>query len=88
MSPPRGKQSDLWPQVAFYSSLGFILPVATVGGYILGWYLDQQLHTEPALAVVMGILGAAAGIYEVLRIVTRASQRASGDDSENRSGPS
>jgi F0F1-type ATP synthase assembly protein I len=86
--PRRGKQVDLWAQIAFYTSLGFILPVATVGGYILGWYLDQRLHTEPALAVVMGILGAAAGIYEVLRIVTRASQRASGDDSENRSDPS
>jgi F0F1-type ATP synthase assembly protein I len=88
VSPRRGKQFDLWSQAAFYSSLGFILPAATVGGYVLGWYLDQRLHTEPALAVVLGILGAAAGIYEVVRILTQADKRGSGNDSENRSGPS
>jgi F0F1-type ATP synthase assembly protein I len=79
--PRQGKQFDLWSQVAFYSSLGFILPAATVGGYILGWYLDQRLGTEPALAVILGTLGAAAGIYEVLIIVTRANKRGSGNDS-------
>lgn len=88
MFPRRGKQVNLWAQVAFYSSLGFILPVATVGGYLLGWGLDEWLHTAPALAVLLGAMGAAAGIYEVLKIVMRAERRAGGNNSNNRPNPS
>jgi len=82
--PRRGKQLNPWAQVAFYSSLGFILPVATVGGYFLGSHLDRWLHSAPALAVLLGIVGAAAGIYEVLKILMRAERRASGNNSDNR----
>ena len=88
MFPRRGKRLNPWAQVAFYSSLGFILPAATVGGYILGWGLDQWLHTGPGLAILLGLLGAAAGIYEVLKIVMRAERRAGRDNADNRSNPS
>ena len=80
-----GRQSDLWSQIAFYSGLGFILPAGAVAGYILGWLLDSWLHTTPVLGIVMGFLGAAGGIVELLRILKREEKRASGDDSN--SGP-
>jgi F0F1-type ATP synthase assembly protein I len=86
MPRPSGKQSDIWTQVAFYSGLGFILPAGAVAGYVLGWLLDDWLHTEPVLAIVMGFLGAAGGIVEVLRILTREEKRASRDNSNSKSG--
>src|SRR5579872_6434637 len=49
-----GKQRDLWSQVAFYTSLGFIIPGSVVGGYIIGWFLDQHLHTKPVLGIIGG----------------------------------
>ena len=73
--PPKGSQKDLWGLVAFYSSLGFIIPGAVVGGYFLGWLLDEYLHTTPILGIIGGLAGAAAGIVEVLQIVTRAEKR-------------
>lgn len=86
MARRMGKQADLWAQVAFYSSLGFILPAGAVGGYILGWLLDEWLHTRPVLGILMGFLGAAGGIAEILRILTREEKRAERDDSNSRPG--
>ena len=80
-----GKQLSLWEQVGFYSSLGMIVPAAVVGGFALGWWLDRRLHTSPVLSIVLGMVGAAGGVVEVLRILTRAEKR---EDANNASaGP-
>ncbi len=83
-----GKQMSLWAQVGFYTSLGFILPAGTVGGFGLGWWLDRWLHTSPVLALIMGLLGAAAGVMEILRILTRAEKRDDENQSNDGSGAS
>jgi F0F1-type ATP synthase assembly protein I len=70
--------------VAFYSGLGFIIPAGAVGGYALGWLLDGWLHTRPVLSLVMGVAGAASGIVEVIRILTRAERD---EDKNSKSGP-
>jgi F0F1-type ATP synthase assembly protein I len=80
----QGRSGDLWAQIGFYSSLGFVLPAGAVAGYMLGWLLDEWLHTKPILAVVMAFLGVAGGVVEVLRILAREEKRASGDDSNQR----
>jgi len=83
-----GKQRDLWSQVAFYTSLGFIIPGSVVGGYIIGWFLDQHLHTKPVLGIIGGLAGAAGGIIEVFQLLTRMEKRADQDASSGDSGTS
>ena len=82
------KQMSLWAQVGFYSSLGFILPAGALGGFGLGWCLDRWLHTSPIFALVLGLLGAAAGVVEILRILSQAEKRYERRDSNDQSGPS
>lgn len=85
--PPGGNQKDLWGQIAFYSSLGFIIPGGAVGGYFLGWFLDEHLHTTPILGMIGGLAGAAAGIVEVLQILTRTEKKSAdrnGSSSDSR----
>jgi len=65
----------LWAQVGFYSSLGLILPAAAVGGFGLGWLLDRWLHTSPVFSLILGLVGAAAGLIDILRVLTRAEKR-------------
>jgi len=84
--PPGGRQQDLWGQVAFYSSLGFIIPGAAVGGYFLGWLLDEYLHTTPILGIIGGLAGVTAGIVEVLQILTRAEKSEDRNSSSSDSG--
>lgn len=43
------------------------LGVAVFVGAGLGWLLDHWLHTAPIFIVVMTVLGAAAGILNVMR---------------------
>jgi F0F1-type ATP synthase assembly protein I len=87
MSPLGGRQSDLWTQVAYYASLGFILPAAVVIGCGMGWMLDHWLHTSPVLSIVFAMLGAAGGLIEILQMMKRAEERASGKSSNARPGP-
>ncbi len=56
------KPVKIWTQVGLYTSLGFILPAGAVAGSAAGWLLDRWLHTSPVLAVILGFVGAAAGL--------------------------
>ncbi len=87
MSRPRVRPPDLWGQVAYYASLGFILPAAAVAGYGIGWILDRWLHTAPVLSIVIAMLGTAGGFIEVLTILRRAEKRADQDNADAGSGP-
>jgi len=83
-----GKRMSLWAQVGFYSSLGFILPAGAVGGLGLGWVLDRWLHTSPLFALILCLVGAGAGVMDILRILTRAEKRNDTDESNDGSGAS
>ena len=76
-----GRKSDddisdsrgLWQQMARYSQLAFVLPAATVVGWLLGAVLDKWLHTT-WLYLAGLILGIVAGFVELIRTVM-ASER-------------
>lgn len=83
-----GKLTNVWAQIGFYTSLGFILPGAAVVGFAIGYALDERLHTKPVLAIVMTFLGGAGGFIEILRILTRSQKDAGGNNSGDRPGAS
>ena len=60
-------------QVGRYSQLAFMLPAATVAGYLLGSALDRWLHTS-WLNVVGLLLGIAGGMIELIRTVLKDSE--------------
>jgi F0F1-type ATP synthase assembly protein I len=56
-------------QIARYSALGLMLPIATVTGWLIGAALDKWLGTS-WLYLVGLILGIAAGFIELVRTVS------------------
>jgi len=55
-------------QVAF----GIITPM--VGGALIGWYLDSQVfHSVPIATLIGLLLGLAAGIYGLIRLISLLS---------------
>lgn len=57
-----------------YLSLALTLPASVAAGYILGALADRWLHI--AFLRVVGIaLGMAAGLYQVIRELSRESKR-------------
>jgi len=67
------KRKSPWVQVGRYSQLAFMLPAATVAGYLLGSALDRWLHTS-WLNVVGLLLGIAGGMIELIRTVLKDSE--------------
>lgn len=63
-------KKSFWVQFARYSQLAFMLPAATVAGWLLGAVLDRWLHTT-WLYLVGILLGIAAGFIELIRTVMR-----------------
>lgn len=63
-----GDNRNQWVQIARYIQLGFVLPTATVAGWLLGLALDHWLHTS-WIQIVGLILGTVGGMVELLRAV-------------------
>lgn len=62
--------------IAFRFATELMVAVAFGGG--LGWLLDRYLGTRPLFLVVMVVLGAAAGIRNVMRAVAEINAGAAG----------
>ena len=57
-------------QVGEYTSLAFLLPVATFVGYLMGYLLDKAFSTH-FLYIPGLILGIAAGFVQLVRQLMR-----------------
>lgn len=57
--------------LALFSEIGFVLLVTTLGGTLLGYWIDGQLHTLPIFALVGFLGGAGIGAFGIYRLVTR-----------------
>ena len=56
------------------STVGIMVVVATVLGYLFGKWLDKLLGTAPVFLAIFVLLGAGAGLYEVYRVVDHMSK--------------
>jgi F0F1-type ATP synthase assembly protein I len=54
-------------QVLLAMELPFVMIGSVIAGGLVGYLLDRVLHTAPALLLVGGLLGFAAGIWEIVR---------------------
>jgi F0F1-type ATP synthase assembly protein I len=68
--PARNRGKNIWVLVGEYTSLGFMLPAATLAGYGIGYLLDRWLGTT-FLKIVFLLLGIAAGLVQVVRQVQK-----------------
>jgi F0F1-type ATP synthase assembly protein I len=66
------------PDAEYYARMGrlsaiiMILPSCMAGGWLLGYYaIDHWLGSFPLGGIVMTLLGAAAGFYEIVVLLKR-----------------
>ena len=58
------------PRLARLSGIITILPASMAAGWMLGYFLvDHYLHIFPWGSIILTLLGAGAGFYEILRIL-------------------
>ena len=68
------EKRSAWVQLAKYSQLAFVLPAATVAGWLIGAALDRWLHMT-WLYLAGLILGIIAGFVELIRAVTSSDSK-------------
>jgi F0F1-type ATP synthase assembly protein I len=60
-------------------ALAMELPIIMVGGVLigggLGYLADRSLHSSPALTLVGGLLGFAAGIWDIVKRLLRDEKK-------------
>jgi F0F1-type ATP synthase assembly protein I len=72
--PPQSPQRE---PGGFVRQLGDVmdLPFVLVGSVViaagLGYFLDKRFGTSPTFTLLLGLFGFGAGIYEVIRRLTR-----------------
>jgi len=71
---PRKRPTAFVNQIALAMELPFILIGGIVIGGGLGWLLDRRFHTSPALTLVLGALGFAGGLWDILKRLSRAEK--------------
>ena len=73
-SPEMAKVKKYSSQTALAMELPFTLVGAVLLGGVLGYFLDHWLHTKLIFTLVLGALGFAGGLKEVLRRLSQAEQ--------------
>ena len=79
--PPSSKRtSGTLQQVALAMELPFIMIGGVLIGGGLGYLGDRSFHTSPVLTLVGGLLGFAAGIWDILkRLLHDAKKQGNGN---------
>ena len=75
--PPKQSKQDV-TQLAMVMELPMIMIGSVVIGGGLGYLLDQRLHSSPVLALILGMLGFGAGVWEIIRRLSRSEKSDSG----------
>jgi len=61
--------------LALFSEIGILLLVTTLAGVAAGYWVDQQLGTQPLFVLVGFLAGAGLGAFGIYRLVTRFLKR-------------
>jgi F0F1-type ATP synthase assembly protein I len=64
---PPGNRGGFSRQAALAMELPFLLAGGALVGGFLGYLLDRYLHTKPYLMLVLGALGFAVGVRDLIR---------------------
>jgi F0F1-type ATP synthase assembly protein I len=73
-SPEIAKAKKYSSQTALAMELPFTIVGAVLLGGMLGYFLDHWLHTKLIFTLILGALGFAGGLKEVLRRLSQTDQ--------------
>ncbi|MDE3229244.1 MAG: AtpZ/AtpI family protein [Chloroflexota bacterium] len=67
--PKRSRASD-WAAFALVGQVGLTISFSLLIGIGIGLFIDSKLHSSPIATLIGLLLGLAAGIYGVYRLIS------------------
>ncbi|HXN99128.1 MAG TPA: AtpZ/AtpI family protein [Candidatus Acidoferrales bacterium] len=80
--PPRKNPSGTNRQLAMAMELPFLLVGGALVGGLFGYLLDHWLHTKPWLTLIVGALGFAVGVRDMLRRLQKDDPNGGGNSGQ------
>lgn len=71
MGPSPLPEKNLLRTVALAMELPFTLIVSVLLGGGIGYLLDRAIHTPPAFLLIGGLLGFGAGVWDIIRKLSK-----------------
>ncbi len=72
-------RSSVYSTMGRLSAIVMIPPSSMAAGWLLGYYLvDRWLGIFPWASIVMTLIGAGVGFWEIFHILTRESRKSNG----------
>jgi F0F1-type ATP synthase assembly protein I len=68
---PRKRPAAIARQLSDILELPFLLVACVAIGGGLGYFLDARFHTSPLLTLILGLLGFAAGMFQLVRRLSK-----------------
>jgi len=60
------------------------LPFIIIGGVLIGggsgYLVDRWLHSSPAFTLILGLIGFAGGVWEILKLLSREEKKEENGD--------
>ena len=64
---PRKRPATIAQQISAVLELPFLLVASVAVGGGLGYLVDERIHTSPIFTLILGVVGFAAGIIQLLK---------------------
>ena len=75
---PKSKAGAIARQFALATELPFLVAAGALGGGGIGYLLDRWLHTKPFLMIILGAVGFAVSVRDLLRRLDKGDSNGSG----------
>ena len=77
----------MWREALRNVAVGWEIVIALGIGYLIGWGLDRWLHTSPYLKIVGTLLGVAAAVRTLQRVIKDYRRSVGPDDQFDENAP-
>jgi F0F1-type ATP synthase assembly protein I len=76
---PPGQNAGFIRQLSMAMELPFVMIGSVLIGGGLGYLLDRVMHTAPLMMLIVGGLGFAAGVWAIIKRLTKEEKRDAGN---------
>lgn len=69
------KREPLWRYLSLISEIGLLIAISTIGGLLIGIWLDGRLNTKGIFSIIFLLLGLSGGLLGCYRLLKETEEK-------------